>query len=147
MTFEGQAAMWLESLAEQSADRERYPFMLAESIDPAAPTTVDTRPLIRAIAEDRRGGVTAAVIARRFHATLADVVREGALLIRAQTGLNRIALSGGVFLNAILTAEVETRLVESRFEVYRHRLVPPGDGGLSLGQLAVAAARIAAKDL
>ena len=146
MTFEGQAAMWLESLAEQSADRERYPFGLAESIDPAAPTTVDTRPLIRAIAEDRRGGVPPAVIARRFHATLGDVIRRVAEVIRAGTRLNQVALSGGVFLNGTLTAEVETRLVESRFEVYRHRIVPPGDGGLSLGQLAVAAARCAAKD-
>jgi len=146
MTFEGQAAMWLESLAEQSADRERYGFGLVEPADPATPLTVDTRPLVRALEEDRRRGVSPGVIARRFHTTVAEMIGEVALLIRARTGLNRVALSGGVFLNAILTAEVETRLVESRFEVYRHRIVPPGDGGLSLGQLAVAAARIAAKD-
>ena len=146
MTFEGQAAMWLESLAEQSADRARYPFALSRPAEPDAPVVVDTRPMIRAIEEDCRRSVAPAVIARRFHATLGAVVRDVADLIRARTGLNRVALSGGVFLNAILTAEVETQLVESRFEVYRHRLVPPGDGGLSLGQLAVAAARSAAKD-
>jgi hydrogenase maturation protein HypF len=146
MTFEGQAAMWLESLAEQSTDGERYPFALEEPSDPGAPMTVDTRPLIRAIDEDRRRGVAPAVMARRFHATLGAVVRDVADRIRSETGLNRVALSGGVFLNAILTVEVETRLVGRGFEVYRHQLVPPGDGGLSLGQLAVAAARMTAKD-
>jgi hydrogenase maturation protein HypF len=147
MTFEGQAAMWLESLAEQSTDRERYPFTIAEPLDPAATMTVDTRPLIRALDTDRRRGVAPGIIARRFHRTLAEVVRDVALLIRARTGLNRVALSGGVFLNAVLTAEVETQLVDRGFEVYRHHLLPPGDGGLSLGQLAVAAARIATKDI
>jgi hydrogenase maturation protein HypF len=146
MTFEGQAAMWLESLAEESGDRARYSFALSEPAEPDAPLVVDTRPLIRAIAEDCRRGVAPAAIARRFHATLGAVVRDVADLMRARTGLNRVALSGGVFLNAILTAEVETQLVESRFEVYRHQLVPPGDGGLSLGQIAVAAARIAAEE-
>jgi hydrogenase maturation protein HypF len=147
MTFEGQAAMWLESLAEQSTDRDRYPLAFAEPPDPAATMTVDTRPLIRALDEDRRRGVAPAVIARRFHRTLAEVLRNVALLIRARTGVNRVALSGGVFLNAMLTAEVETQLVDCGFEVYRHQVVPPGDGGLSLGQLAVAAARIATKDI
>ncbi len=54
-----------------------------------------------------------------------------------------MVLSGGVFLNALLTSEVCTRLQRDGFRVYRHRLVPPNDGGLSLGQVAIAAARIA----
>ncbi len=140
MTFEGQAAMWLESLAEQSDDSGRYPFVLVEAADSAAPLIVDTRPLIRAIDEDRRRGVAPAAIARRFHATLAEVVLAVARALRGRTGLARVVVSGGVFLNGILTAEVETRLAEHAFEVYRHRVVSPGDGGLSLGQLAVAAA-------
>jgi hydrogenase maturation protein HypF len=143
MTFEGQAAMWLESLADQSADAGRYPFVLTEAIDAAAPLTIDTRALIRAVDDDRRRGVSAAVVARRFHTTLADVVRNVARILRARTGIARVVLSGGVFLNGILTLELETRLAEDGFEVYRHRVVSPGDGGLSLGQLAVAAARIA----
>ena len=152
-TFEGQAAMWLESLADTSDDPGRYPFVLAgdekpdldhEASEPAAPLTVDTRPLIRAIEADRRAGVARAVIARRFHTTLAAVVGEVARLLRDRTGLSRAALSGGVFLNGILTAEVETLLASDGFAVYRHRVVSPGDGGLSLGQLAVAAASVAA---
>ena len=61
--------------------------------------------------------------------------------IRAATGLSAVVLSGGVFLNALLTREGSARLGGDGFRVYRHRLVPPNDGGLSLGQLAVAAAR------
>ena len=144
MTFEGQAPMWLESLAEHSEDQRRYPFALDEALAPAAPLTVDTRPLIRAIEHDRRFGVAPAAIARRFHSTLAAIGAEVAGLVRARTGLNRVALSGGVFLNGILMVEIETLLVRDGFEVYRHQTVSPGDGGLSLGQLAVAAALVAA---
>jgi hydrogenase maturation protein HypF len=144
MTFEGQAAMWLEALAEQSNDREPYACGYTESAEPRGPSTIDTRPLVRAVEEQRRRGVAPAVIARRFHATLAAIVRHMAHAIRARTGLTRVALSGGVFLNGILAVDVETQLVADGFAVYRHRVVSPGDGGLSLGQLAVAAA-VAAK--
>ena len=142
MTFEGQAAMWLESLAERSGDTRRYPFAVDEPVDQGASMIIDTRPLIRAIEVDRCAAVTPAVIARRFHSTLVDVVREVVRVLRTQSGLRRVALSGGVFLNGILTAEVETLLAADGFQVYRHRVVSPGDGGLSLGQLAVAAASI-----
>jgi hydrogenase maturation protein HypF len=140
-TFEGQAAMWLESLAEQTIEDGRYPFALTEPADPDAPLIVDTRALVRAIDEDRRRGIPGAMIARRFHTTLSHVVVDVARAIRIRTGLARVALSGGVFLNGILTTDVETQLVEDRFEVYRQRVVSPGDGGLSLGQLAVAAVK------
>ena len=60
--------------------------------------------------------------------------------LRAETGLTAVVLSGGVFLNAILLTGALDRLTRDRFRVYRHTLVPPGDGGLCLGQLVVAAA-------
>src|SRR5258708_39750437 len=103
---------------------------------------IDTGPLIRAVDDDRRGGASPAVVARRFHTTLADVVRNVARILRARTAIARVGLSGGVFLNAILTVELETRLSEDGFEEYRHRGVSPGEGGLSLGQPAVASARL-----
>jgi hydrogenase maturation protein HypF len=142
MTFEGQAAMWLESRAEESLDTARYPFEIVEASERGAPLTVDPRPLIRAVEGDRVRGVPRAVIARRFHTTLAHVVLEVARLLRIRTGIERVVLSGGVFLNGILTAQAQTLLASDRFEVYRHRVVSPGDGGLSLGQLAVAAASV-----
>jgi hydrogenase maturation protein HypF len=81
------------------------------------------------------------VVARRFHSTLAEIVRAVCDTIRQRTRLSDVVLSGGVFLNGVLTAAVENRLAGDRFQVYRHRVVSPGDGGLSLGQLAVAAAQ------
>ena len=145
-TFEGQAAMWLEALAERAAaDRDAaiYPFAVGAN---AGPAVVDTRPLIRAIAADRLASVEPAVIARRFHRTLAAVATSICKTIRASIGLDRVVLSGGVFANALLTAELESALAAESFEVYRHKIVPPGDGGLSLGQLAVAAARVHAQE-
>ncbi len=62
-------------------------------------------------------------------------------VLRVRTGLEVVVLSGGVFLNALLSAETEERLRAEGFRVHAHRQVPPGDGGLCLGQLAIAAAR------
>lgn len=142
MSFEGQAAMALESLASVPAD-SGYP----HEIDDVDGTFVlDTRPMIRAAAADARRGAGAAVIARRFHRGLAEAICAMCRRLCADTGLTEVVLTGGVFLNAVLTLECERQLTLMGFDVYRHRLVPPGDGGLSLGQLAVAAARGAGKE-
>jgi hydrogenase maturation protein HypF len=101
---------------------------------------VDTRPLVRAVAHDTRQGIDAAGIARRFHATVVELIAAVCGRLRRSTGLDAVVLSGGVFLNALLTRETCDRLTRDGFRVYRHRRVPPNDGGLSLGQLAVAAA-------
>ena len=117
---------------------------LADLGQPAdGPLVVDTRPLIRAAADDAACGVTAELIARRFHSTLVDLIAAVCGRLRLETGIGAVVLSGGVFLNALLTAEVSARLRGDGFRVYRHRLVPPNDGGLSLGQLAVAACGLA----
>jgi hydrogenase maturation protein HypF len=81
-------------------------------------------------------------MARRFHSTLAAVCVRVCEMIRSRTGLAEVVLSGGVFLNALLSEEVSEGLTSRGFRVYTHRQVPPGDGGLCLGQLAVAAAQI-----
>jgi hydrogenase maturation protein HypF len=138
-TFEGQAAMWLESIAGTVAAEATYPFDVQQPDGGAI--VVDTRPLVRAIVNERLCRVTPEVVARRFHSTLAVIIRTVCDTIRQRTGLCDIVLSGGVFLNGLLTAAVENRLAGDRFRVYRHRVVSPGDGGLSLGQLAVAAAQ------
>ncbi len=107
-----------------------------------APLVIDTRPLVRAVAEDARRGIAAACIARAFHCTVVRIIATVCERIRAATGLNAVVLSGGVFLNALLTEETVAELNTARFRVYRHRRVPPNDGGLSFGQLAVAAAQL-----
>lgn len=102
---------------------------------------VDTRPMIRAAAADARRGAGPGAIASRFHRGLADAVGAMCSRLRDDTGLADVVLTGGVFLNAVLTLECERQLTLMGFRVFRHRLVPPNDGGLSLGQLYVAAAQ------
>jgi hydrogenase maturation protein HypF len=116
-----------------------YPFEIAAG-EADGPLIVDTRPLIAEVADEVRSGCRAAVIGRRFHSTLVEIVAAVCTRLRAETGLSVVVLSGGVFLNALLVCETLERLGRDGFRVYRHQRVPPSDGGLSLGQLAIAAA-------
>jgi hydrogenase maturation protein HypF len=143
VSFEGQAAMELEWLAEKAAPDSDYSFDLYEGADEDAGLErliVDTRPLVRAVAQDARQDTDPEIIARRFHSTMVEVIVRVCGRLRSTTGLSAVVLSGGVFMNALLAREAAARLTGEGFRVYRHRLVPPNDGGLSLGQLAVAAA-------
>lgn len=142
VSYEGQAAMELEWLAAGTAADGAYPFELmdaGESDHLTPKLVVDTRPLIRAVASDARNATDPRIIARRFHSTLVELAAAVCTRVREATGLTTVVLSGGVFMNALLTRETAARLNEERFAVFRHRRVPPNDGGLSLGQLAVAA--------
>jgi hydrogenase maturation protein HypF len=103
---------------------------------------IDTRPLIRAAAADVRQSVSTAIIAQRFHATLVEIITAICHRIRTTTGLHDVVLSGGVFLNALLTTSTMQRLESAGFNAYRHTKVPTNDGGLCLGQLAIAAASL-----
>ncbi len=134
--YEGQAAIELE--AQASTSTGVYPF----AIEDGAPAKLDVRPLIRAIVADLQGQVAISEIAGRFHASIALLLAEACRRARAQTGLNTVALSGGSFQNRLLLEQLLARLEEAGFHVYINRRVPPNDGGLSLGQAAVAAARL-----
>lgn len=138
VSFEGQAAMELEWLATDLPPAGSYPFGL-ESPGSSEPFQIDTRPTIGAVVLDLANKITAEVMARRFHSTVVELIRAACARVRQQTGLSSVVLSGGVFLNALLTGEVLARLTADDFTVYRHRLVPPNDAGLSLGQVAIAA--------
>ena len=143
VSYEGQAAMEMEWLATGVADRGAYSFELEESPGVNAPEralVVDTRPLIRDVAADAAHGVPAAIVSRRFHTTLVDLIAAVCNHIRRSMQIDAVVLSGGVFMNALLSSEAHSRLTGDGFRVYRHRLVPPNDGGISLGQLAIAAA-------
>jgi hydrogenase maturation protein HypF len=143
VSFEGQAAMELESLAERHAD-DVYAVELG---DVDGITVVRTTDIIRGVVEDLVREVTASRIAARFHATLVDVIVRVCAGLRQRTGIPAVALSGGVFQNAWLLAATIDALQRRGFEVYTHRNVPPNDGGLALGQAAVAARRLAAGDV
>ncbi len=135
-SHEGQIALgW--NLAADAAERGSYPF----SVDCGAPVEeLDLRPALRAAVEDFLAGIPPAVISGRFHNTLARAT--GALVRRAveRAGDLPVVLTGGCFQNALLAERVVGELEGLR--VFLHRRVPPGDGGLSLGQ-AVAAAAVA----
>jgi hydrogenase maturation protein HypF len=142
--FEGQPAMQLEWVAmgddDGQAGGDRY---VIDVVAQGDALLLDPRALIRQVVEDEAAGVPPARIARAFHRALAAAVGGVCAEIRARTGLDTVVLSGGVFHNALLTLDCEQRLSSAGFRVYRHQVVPPGDGGISLGQLAVAAARLA----
>src|SRR6202044_3453008 len=97
--------------------------------------------LIRGVAEDVRSGVAPPVVAARFHHGVADAIARTCAILRSRTGLGVVALSGGVFQNLLLLDRTVSRLEGSGFRVLVHGRVPPNDGGISLGQAAVAAAR------
>jgi len=144
VSYEAQAAIELQMLID---DRESgtYPWDIKRKqvIDTEIEfeIEIDAAPLIRAIAADVRAGAPAGVIAARFHNSVADMVRQVCRILRDETGLNAVALSGGVWQNMALLQRTVDRLDIDGFEVYVHRLVPPNDGGLSLGQAAVANAQ------
>jgi len=96
---------------------------------------------VRAAAEDLLAGATPAIIAARFHRGVAAAIVEVCAALRDRSGCGTVALSGGVFQNLLLLGQVADRLEESGFRVLTHARVPPNDGGISLGQAAVAGAR------
>jgi hydrogenase maturation protein HypF len=140
-SYEGQAAMELEMLAD-SAARTVYPFGLKVE---GGVLIFDPRPLVRALAAAVAGGEETALCSGRFHATLAEMVRQACMVLRARSGLATVALSGGVFQNALLTTLVRERLERAGFTVLTHSLVPPNDGGIALGQAVVAGRRLSAR--
>jgi hydrogenase maturation protein HypF len=135
--YEAQAAMELESRARRTPLTRRYAF----GIEPTTtgPWTVDADPVLAAVADDVRAGTLTATVAAGFHAAVVDLVVEVAERVRAARGIDTVTLSGGVFLNALLTHGCRAALVARGFEVLCHRRVPPSDAGLALGQVAVLA--------
>lgn len=137
-SYEGEAAMRLEALATQArgaALDESYPFVTSEG----AALSIDARPIVRAIDRDLRNHEQPAVIARRFHNTIVEMIVRTCARIAARCGLTRVVLSGGVFANALITAPALEALRARGLHGYAHQSVPTNDGGLCLGQLAVAA--------
>ncbi|MFE9656436.1 carbamoyltransferase HypF [Micromonospora sp. NPDC006431] len=136
VTYEGQAAIALEQRADPD-ERGGYPVGVAGPV----PLLDAGRDLVRYVVDDLLAGVDPGRIAARFHHGLADAVVGAAGAVRERTGLATVALSGGVFQNVLLLDRVVSGLERDGFRVLVHSRVPPNDGGISLGQAAVAAAR------
>ena len=132
-TYEAQAAMELQWAAQDAAAGASRPYrfdLRGDELDPS--------PVLRALVADRRAGVDTGAIAAGFHAAVARLIGDVAALEHARTGIDVVALSGGVFQNALLLGLARRELETRHFEVLTHRVVPPNDGGLALGQAAVA---------
>lgn len=138
ISYEGQAAIELEALAERGTPSAPYPYR----VQGADCHRLELSPMFAAICADLAGGRPTADIARAFHRTVAQAVRDLCERIRQESGAARVVLSGGVFQNRLLTEEVALLLADGGFDTYCHRLVPPNDGGLALGQAVIAGRRI-----
>ncbi len=136
INYEGQAAVELEQRAAPS-ERAGY----AAAIDEGDPLRIAGGDLVRAVVDDLLAGVDRGVIAARFHNGVAAAIVTACLLLRDRSGLGVVALSGGVFQNLLLLDRTVAGLEDAGFRVLVHSQVPPNDGGISLGQAAVAAAR------
>jgi hydrogenase maturation protein HypF len=136
VNYEAQAAIELEMAAEGSNSSRGYPFQLLANGDR---WLIGTRLLFEAVLEDVLSGESASEISRRFHNGLIEILAQIAEAVRLRYSLARVCLSGGVFQNAYLLQQLNAKLVAAGFEVFTHREIPAGDGGLSLGQALVAA--------
>jgi hydrogenase maturation protein HypF len=132
VAYEAQAAIELEGM---SRDCDSGSTDYAFEVDDDVPTIIDPAPVLAAVVSDIRAGVAPGVIGARFHRAVAAVVVE--LACTVTPGDHTIALSGGVFQNALLLRLVSRALRENGFGVITHRVVPPNDGGIALGQLLV----------
>lgn len=129
-TFDAEAPIRLEMAADQ-LEMGEYPYQINQ--------TIGFIPTIEAIRVDLVNHVPVSVISARFHRTLARVILDTCIRAREVTGLIKVVLSGGTFQNVFLTRITCSSLIMNNFTVFTHRMVPPNDGGISLGQLVVAA--------
>jgi hydrogenase maturation protein HypF len=136
VTFEGEAAMDLEMRSDPEAEGAYGFDLVGEN-----PMVMDPGPAVRAIWRAAMDGEPVGVVGGRFHRGLAQTVGEVCARIRAQEGIERVCLSGGVFQNMLLLRLTMEVLEAGGFEVFSHRRVPTNDGGISLGQAVVAGTR------
>jgi hydrogenase maturation protein HypF len=151
VSYDGQGAIELEALAEGKSppapfrpqrvlsQRGEYTFNIISHGE--EPLQLDFSPMIVEILADIAAGVRSAVIAHRFHLSVASAATDACLQISKSSGLKRVILSGGVFQNRLLTGMIYTALSQKGLDVFTHRLVPPNDGGIALGQAAIAGRR------
>ncbi|HNW15027.1 MAG TPA: hypothetical protein PKG92_10155, partial [Anaerolineaceae bacterium] len=131
ISYEGQAAIELENICDRS-ENQTYDL-------PINGSRIDTLALFPQILKDMRNGVSHAVIAARFHNAIANCCLVICQKFRTSTGVNKVALSGGVWQNMTLLRKTTQLLYSDGFEPLIHHRVPANDGGISLGQTLIAA--------
>jgi hydrogenase maturation protein HypF len=136
VSFEGQAAIWLEQLAQRSDTSDSYPF-------PIDGETLDFRPLLSAVIEDRQRQRAPVEIARAFHNGVAQGTCAAIRQLLSLHSTNTVVFSGGVFQNDLLLREIKSLLQDDPVRIWTNSAVPPNDGGISLGQAAIAGGDLA----
>jgi len=142
INYEGQAAMELEFAIGSESTDESYPFSISDRTEMSTQAhqqspamTVDWEPLIRAILQDVKDAIPLAMISKKFHNTLVEVMVE----VAQRIGEKRVVLTGGCFQNRVLVECAVQKFREAGFQPYWHQRIPPNDGGIALGQVAAAA--------
>jgi hydrogenase maturation protein HypF len=140
VTFEGEAAMWLEGIADPTELGE-YPVRLRHGDLPV----IDPEALILAVAQDMINNVRPERVAARFHNSIARMVLVIAEEVSGRIDMSTVGLTGGCFQNKLLTERTEALLKERGFRVLLHQSVPPNDGGIALGQAVCVRSRFATR--
>lgn len=130
-TYHAEAPMLLESAASPDV-QDSYPFDITGEI-------ISMKPAFGAMIKELTQGESQGNISAKFHRTIAEVILETVIRISRETGIREVALSGGTFQNRIILEQTERRLAIAGFDVYSHSHIPSNDGGIALGQLAIAA--------
>ncbi|MEW6348534.1 MAG: carbamoyltransferase HypF [Thermodesulfobacteriota bacterium] len=136
VTFEGEAAMWLEAVADPEEEGE-YPFLVHEG----DPLVLDSATVIGELVKDVLGGTPEEVCAARFHNTLARAISVICRRLADSTGLHTVGLTGGCFQNRLLTEKAVSCLDKVGLRTLLHESIPPNDGGIAVGQVVAARAR------
>ena len=131
-TFEGQAAMWVEHLARPITFAQPYPFPFIDG-------ELDFRPLLGSLAHDRLRGRDPAHCARAFQRGIAKGLADALAVLCERYSKDTVVLSGGVFQNELLLADLKSLIAAEQLDIWANTSVPPNDGGISLGQAALAA--------
>ncbi len=134
--YDGQAAAELEVAATVEAEGFAMPMIINQGL-----FELDLAPLVQGLLAGIAGGRSSAELAAAFHQTVADGLAAAVQAAHASSGLTRVVLSGGCMMNRRLDRLLEQALTRRGLEVFAHQQVPANDGGLCLGQAAVAAAR------
>jgi hydrogenase maturation protein HypF len=140
VSYEGQAAIELEALADP---REKGAYELAFGPATGAPRILDPAPAIAAILADLAAGVAVATVSARFHAGVANATATACADLARGAGLDTVVLSGGVFQNRLLLERTAAALERAGLRVLTPERLPPNDGQIAFGQVAVAATRAA----
>jgi hydrogenase maturation protein HypF len=135
ISFEGQAAMFLESVIDGTTPSIQYSYeIVSKKTGQTVLSVIDWSPMIKEIIQDVRGGIPAGRIAKKFHNTLIEIV----IAMSKRTREKSVVLSGGCFQNKFLTEGVVKGLREEGFNPYWHQRIPPNDGGIAIGQVVLA---------